>query len=122
MDLIYRLGQASAGDICGLLSDPPTCTTVRGLLRVLERKGHVRHQRMGRQYIYLPVVSKDAVALSHLQQVVGTFFHGSTARAVAALLASNSKPFTPLDLARLKRLLEVDSGSLPHATALDYLP
>ena len=106
MEVIQRLDGASAAAICGLLPDPPTYSAVRASLAVLERKGHVRHEKMGRQYIYFPVAPRRDTALASLREVVDTFFRGSTAQAVAALLTSNSRPYPPLVLDRLKKLLD----------------
>src|SRR5687768_16212540 len=82
MDVVYRLGEASAADVHGALVDAPTYTTVRGLLRVLEEKGHIRHEVRGRQYIYAPATAKREAGTSHLSHVVRTFFGGSPAEAM----------------------------------------
>src|SRR5215203_3580828 len=86
MDVLYRLGQATAADIHANLEDAPTYTTVRGLLRVLVSKGHVRFEQEGRHYVYKPATPRPAAGVSSIVHVVNTFFSGSAADAVAALL------------------------------------
>src|ERR671916_3340220 len=83
MDVVYRLGRATAAEVHEGLPDAPTYTTVRGLLRVLEEKGHLVHEEQGRQYVYRPSTPKDDPGASHLTPVVRTFFGGSPAAGVA---------------------------------------
>src|SRR5437868_545613 len=87
MDIIYQQGQASANEVLEALSDPPSYSAVRALLRVLENKGHVRHVRDGARYLYLPTQPRTRVAHSALAQVVHTFFGGSVERTVATLIS-----------------------------------
>ena len=105
MDVIYRLGKAAAADIHAALPDPPTYTTVRGLLRVLVEKGHVRHQQEGRRYLYLPSTPRAAAGASSISHVVKTFFAGSPADAMAALLGSEKDRISDAELARLAALV-----------------
>lgn len=86
MDLLYAAGPASAGEICARLPDAPSETAMRTLLRILEQKGHVRHERIGTRHVYSPVVPRDTARTSMLRHVLGTFFGGSAKDAVAALL------------------------------------
>ena len=86
MDIIYARGQATAADVTAALADPPSYSAVRALLRILEQKGHLRHQEDGPRYVYLPVVSRERARRSALRNLVKTFFDGSTAQAAAALL------------------------------------
>jgi predicted transcriptional regulator len=86
MDIIYARGQATAADVTSTLADPPSYSAVRALLRILEQKGHLRHQEDGPRYVYLPTVSRDRARRSALRNLVKTFFDGSTAQAAAALL------------------------------------
>ena len=88
MDILFRLGQATASDIWKQMPDAPTYTTTRGLLRVLERKEHVVHEKDGVRYIYRPIARKADTGTSVLAHVVRTFFDGSPARAMAALLGT----------------------------------
>ena len=106
MDVIYRLGRASAAQVHAALPDAPTYTTVRGLLRVLVEKGHLGVEREGRRYVYLPSTPRPAAGASSILHVVKTFFAGSTADAVAALLGSQKGGvISDRDLARLEVLV-----------------
>src|SRR5918999_5788416 len=86
MDILYRRGRATAGEVMEELSGEPSYSTVRTQLRVLETKGHVRHEEEGLRYIYTPAVARTAARKSALRHLVDTFFEGSTEKAVAALL------------------------------------
>src|SRR5881227_1437363 len=88
MEILFRSGRATASEIWKQLPDAPTYTTTRGLLRVLESKGHVAHVEDGGRYVYAPVAPKSDTAASMIAHVVRTFFDGSPARAMAALLGS----------------------------------
>jgi len=101
MDVLYRLGEATAADVHAALADPPTYTTVRGLLRILVGKGHARYEVDGRRYVYKPATSRPAAGASSIAHVVNTFFAGSAADAVAALLGSKGQRITEDELARL---------------------
>ena len=90
LDVIYNLGRASANDVLERLPDPPTYTTIRGLLRVLESKGHVRHEDDGGRYVDFPTLAKQRAAKSALGHVIDTFFEGSPSRAMAALLGGEN--------------------------------
>lgn len=87
------------------MSDAPTYTTVRGLLRVLERKGHIRHEEDGVRFVYSPVRSKASAGPQVLTHVIRTFFNGSPADAMAALLGSSSR-LSEEELERLERLVD----------------
>jgi predicted transcriptional regulator len=91
LDVIYHLGRATASEVLERMPDAPTYTTVRGLLRVLETKGHVRHEDEGGRYVYIPTLTKQRAAKSALKHVVQTFFDGSPSNAMAALLGSERK-------------------------------
>jgi len=86
MDVIYARGQATAAEVTTALPDPPSYSAVRALLRILEQKGHLRHQQDGPRYVFLPTVSRDRARRSALRNLVKTFFDGSTAQAAAALI------------------------------------
>jgi predicted transcriptional regulator len=106
MDIVYRLGRASAADIHAALPDAPTYTTVRGLLRIMVEKGHVRHEREGRRYVYAPSTPRPAAGASSIMHVVKTFFSDSPADAMAALLGSDRKRISDAELSRLAALVE----------------
>ncbi|HEY6138329.1 MAG TPA: BlaI/MecI/CopY family transcriptional regulator [Thermoanaerobaculia bacterium] len=103
LDVIYRLGRATATEVLEHLDDAPTYTTVRGLLRVLEAKGHIRHDDDGGRYVYHPTVKKERAARSAIKHVVSTFFDGSPSEALAALLGNGKR----LDAEELERLAEL---------------
>ena len=97
---IYRRGRATAAEVLEDLPDPPSYSAVRALLRLLEEKGHVRHEQDGPRYVFLPTVTRDRARKSALKHVVRTFFDGSPTDAVAALLDGDTK----LDESELDRL------------------
>jgi len=105
LEILYRLGRASAADVMAQMNDAPTYTTVRGLLRVLEKKGHIRHEEEGVRYLYSPVMAKSSAGTSVLSHVIRTFFNGSPSDAMAALLGSTSN-ISDDELRRLTRLVE----------------
>ena len=86
MDIIYTRGQATAAEVTSALPDPPSYSAVRALLRILEQKGHLRHQQEGPRYVFYPIVSRDRARRSALKNLVRTFFDGSSAQAAAALI------------------------------------
>jgi predicted transcriptional regulator len=86
MEVIYACGRATVAEVLEQLPDPPSYSAVRAMLRILEGKGHVRHESDGPRYVYLPTVPREQVRDSALRRVVQTFFEGSPERAVAALL------------------------------------
>src|SRR3954471_24747854 len=105
MDVIYRRGRATAAEVLEDLPDPPSYSAVRAMLRLLEEKGHVRHEQDGPRYIFLPTVNRDRARKSALKHVVRTFFDGSATDAVAALLDADAK-LTEKDLDRLSVMIQ----------------
>jgi predicted transcriptional regulator len=103
--VIYRAGRASAADVLEQLADPPSYSAVRALLRVLEEKGHLRHEEDGPRYVFLPTVPRERAGQSALKQLLHTFFDGSTEQAVAALLDLSSTRLSDEELGRLGRLI-----------------
>ena len=101
MDVLYRLGRATAGEILEALPAAPSYSTVRTQLRVLETKGHVRHEELGLRYIYAPTVPRHAARKSALKHLVDTFFEGSSAKVVAALLGGDGARVSDEELARI---------------------
>ena len=101
MDLLYQLGRATAADLLKQLPGDPTDSTVRTQLRVLESKGHVRHEEEGQRYIYIPVVPRRVVRKSALKHVVNTFFDGSAEKVVAALLGPDGARLSDDELDRI---------------------
>jgi BlaI family transcriptional regulator, penicillinase repressor len=106
MDILYRLGRGTAGEVLADLPGAPSYSTVRAQLRVLEEKGHVRHEEMGLRYVYVPIVPRHEVRQSALRHLVDTFFEGSTQKVVAALLGSEGSKVSQEDLDRIAELVE----------------
>jgi predicted transcriptional regulator len=104
MDVIYARGQATAAEVSAALPDPPSYSAVRALLRILEHKGHLRHQEDGPRYVYLPTVSRERARKSALRSLVKTFFDGSPAKAAAALI--DQAELNDDDMAGLAELIE----------------
>ncbi|MDP2055926.1 MAG: BlaI/MecI/CopY family transcriptional regulator [Acidobacteriota bacterium] len=101
MDLLYRLGRATATEIRESLSGSPSDSTVRTQLRVLEEKGHVRHEELGLRFVYMPTVSRHTARKSALNHLVDTFFDGSHAKVVTTLLGSDGSRLSDEDLDRI---------------------
>ena len=104
MDIIYQQSQASVADVLENLPDAPSYSTVRALLRILEEKGHLTHQKDGPRYIYRPTQPRHQAGRSALKQVVQTFFDKSIERTVAALVADTE--VSEEELERLSQLIE----------------
>ena len=105
MDAIYRLERATAAEVMEAIPDPPSYSAVRAMLRVLEEKGHLKHEQDGPRYVFSPVVARDAARRSAMKHLVRTFFDGSTEGAVAALLQTDGK-LSRAELERLSGLIE----------------
>ncbi len=106
MDILYRRGRATAADVMEDLSGNPNYSTVRTQLRVLEEKGHVRHEEQGLRYVYSPAVPRGAARKSALRHLVETFFDGSTEHAVAALLGGEGAKLSADELDRIAALVK----------------
>ncbi len=106
MEIVYRLGQATAAEVQSELPDPPSYSAVRAHLRILEEKGHLRHDQEGTRYVFQPTVARHRARRSALKQVVQTFFEGSAEQAVAALLDMSHSTLSADDLDRLSGLID----------------
>lgn len=106
IDVLFKLGRASAAEVRAELPDAPSYSAVRALLRILEEKGHVRHEQDGPRYVYMPTVARENAKRSALRHLVQTFFEGSTTQAISALLDSQASKLSDADLDRLSRILE----------------
>lgn len=106
MDILYRRGRATAAEIHELLPDPPSYSAVRAKLRVLEEKGHIRHQAQAARYVYAPVVARDRAKESALRHLLTTFFDNSAAQAMTALLELKPGDFSKEKLDELSRFIE----------------
>ena len=105
MDVLYKLGRASVADVLKKLGGKPHYSTVRAQLRVLEEKGHVRHEEHGSRYVYLPTVPRDVARRSALRHLIETFFDGSTEKVVTALLGGEASHISREELERLAELI-----------------
>jgi len=106
MDILYERGKASAADVRQAMPDAPGYSAVRAMLRVLEEKGHVRHEERGLKYVYLPVVAANRARRSAVKHVMDTFFSGSPERIVAALLDVSAARLTREELDRMAAMIE----------------
>jgi predicted transcriptional regulator len=105
MDILYRRGRATAAEVLEEMPGDPNYSTVRTQLRVLEEKGHVRHEEQGLRYVYAPAVPRHSARKSALKHLVETFFDGSPEQVVAALLGGDAARLSDEDLARIEDLL-----------------
>ena len=105
MDILYKIERATVGEVLAKLGDKLNYSTVRAQLRVLEEKGHVRHEEHGLRYVYVPCVSREVARRSALRHLVETFFEGSTEKAVAALLGGEVLRISSEELDRLASLI-----------------
>src|SRR3954464_6043243 len=106
MDLLFRVGRATAAEVMDGLPDAPSYSAVRALLRILETKGHVKHEEEGRAYVYLPVVRRTDARQSALSHLLKTFFDNSAEQAVAALLAIKGEKMSAAELNRMSQLID----------------
>ncbi len=106
MEIVYRLGEATAAQVQEQMADPPSYSAIRALLRILVDKQHLQHRADGPRYIYSPIVSRNKARAAALAGVVDNFFEGSAARAAAALLGSNAKKLTKAELDELSTLID----------------
>ena len=106
MDVLYRLGKATAAEIHQSIPDPPSYSAVRAMLRILEEKGHIRHEAQDLRYVYLPVVTRDKARRSAVKHLLQTFFEDSPEEAVATLLDVSASDLSREDLDRIVALIE----------------
>jgi BlaI family penicillinase repressor len=106
MDILYQRGKASASEVREAMEAAPGYSAVRAMLRVLEEKGHVKHQAEGLKYVYVPVVARDKAKRSAVKHVMETFFNGSAEQIVAALLDVSSTRLTREELDRMSEMIE----------------
>jgi predicted transcriptional regulator len=106
MDALHQRGRATAAEVQAALPDPPGYSAVRALLRILEAKGHIKHLSDGPRYVYVPRLSRESARRSALKRLVSTFFGGSVAHAVAALLESADTKLPESELEKLKQMID----------------
>lgn len=106
MDVVYQLGQASAGDVHKRIPSPPSYSAVRATLRILEGKGLLKHDYDGKRYIYRPALAHQQASQSAVDHLLNTFFGGSAAGAVMALLETPGTELSQEELDRMAALIE----------------
>ena len=106
MEILYQRGKASASDVRESMGDAPGYSAVRAMLRVLEEKGHIKHQAEGLKYVYLPIVTRDKAKRTAVKHLLDTFFGDSPEQVVAALLDVSSKRLTREELDRMADMIE----------------
>jgi predicted transcriptional regulator len=106
MDVLYRMGQATAAEVLQALPDPPGYSAVRATLRILEEKGQVRHEEDGPRYVFRPAVARDRAKRTAVRHLLSTFFDGSAEAAMATLLDESASQLSDSDFERLKTLID----------------
>lgn len=106
MDVLYQRGRATASEVLEDLPNRPSYSAVRAMLRVLEEKGHIRHEEQGLRYVFIPTVSRERAKRSAVRHLLMTFFNGSAEQAVAALLDEQASELSPEELERMAQLIE----------------
>jgi BlaI family penicillinase repressor len=106
MDILYQRGKSSATEVREAMPNAPGYSAVRAMLRVLEDKGHVRHQAEGLKYVYLPTVTREKAKRSAVKHLLDTFFHDSPEQVVAALLDVSSTRMTREELNRMAEMID----------------
>jgi BlaI family penicillinase repressor len=105
MDVLYQKGSATAAEVLESMPQPPSYSAVRALLRILEQKGHIKHDEREGKYVFMPTVPRDQAKRSAIRHLVQTFFDGSSQEAVAALLDASSSKLSDSELDRLQELI-----------------
>lgn len=106
MDIVFSRGEATAAEVNAALPDQPSYSTVRTLLRILEEKGHLKHREDGQRFVYIPTRTRAAESKSALKRVVRTFFSGSLADAVAALVDTADGKLPAAELKRIEAIIK----------------
>jgi BlaI family penicillinase repressor len=106
MDAVYRLGKASVADVRAEITDAPSYSAVRALMRVLTEKGHLTYSTDGPRYIYQPTTPREEAQATALDRIVRTFFEGSTSRAMAALMDRSATELTAEELDELEEMIQ----------------
>jgi predicted transcriptional regulator len=106
LEVIFRLHEACVADVRAQLPDPPGYSSVRTMIRLLEKKGYLQHRAQGAKYVYRPTQSLQAASKSALRHMLDTFFQGSPSDALAAILNVTSDRLTDQDLVRMKEMIE----------------
>ena len=106
MEILFQRGKASAAEVREAMTDAPGYSAVRAMLRILEEKGHVKHQAEGLKYVYVPSITRDKAKRTAVKHLMETFFNGSPEHVVAALLDVSSRQLSGEELDRMAQLIE----------------
>jgi predicted transcriptional regulator len=106
MDIIFNMGEATANEVLEKMPSPPSYSAVRAMLRILENKGHLRHEQDGTRYLYKPTMTTEKAGKSALNHLLSTFFDGSATKVVSTLLDDPQQAFSEDDLDALAALIE----------------
>lgn len=106
MDIVYVLGRVSVAQVLERIPNPPSYSAVRALLKVLEKKGHLRHKQEGPRYVYFPTLTREKARQNALKHIMQTFFDDSTEDVVAALLNISEGSLSETDYKRLSELIK----------------
>jgi predicted transcriptional regulator len=106
LEILYQAGKGSVSEVREALHEPPSYSGVRAMLRVLEGKGHVKHENEGLKYVYVPVVNREKAKRSAVKHLIDTFFRDSPGQVVATLLDVSSKHLTQEELERMSEMIE----------------
>jgi BlaI family transcriptional regulator, penicillinase repressor len=106
MDAIFALGEATVNQVVESIPSPPTAMAVRRMMHILEEKGHLRHEKDGPRHVYYPVTPRNVAQKSAVRHMVGTFFNGSRAAAIAALLDDSDRPLSDDERAELSSVIK----------------
>jgi len=107
VEAVLQLGRASVADVRNRIEDPPSYSSVRAMMRILEDKGYLRHEQDGPRYVYLPMGAPEKAKRSALRDVVQTLFDGSTSQAVAALIETSDSRMDDAELDKLQELIRL---------------
>jgi predicted transcriptional regulator len=110
MDIIFSHGEATAGQVTELLPDPPASGAVRTMLHILERRGHIKRYKRGREFVYLPTKPQSEAAGQALDRVLNVFFGGSFVEAVVSHLAEHADELSPEEFKRLSAVIRKAKG------------
>jgi predicted transcriptional regulator len=106
MDILYRDGKATAAEVRAHLPDPPSYSAVRAMLRILEEKGHIRHEQDAARYIFIPTLKRETAKRSALRHLINTFFDGSASQVMAALVEMSPRGLGDDEVTRLRQLID----------------
>ena len=110
MDILYQVGRPTAAEILRALPSPPSCSATGAMLRILEEKGHIRHEEDGPRYVFTPKVSRDSAKRSALRHIMRTFFEGSAAKLVSTLVSEDAGHISAPELSLLDNLMDLEEA------------